>query len=259
MSQNDFSIANADGATVRADLNNALQALASNSAGASEPGTTYAHQWWVDESNGLLKIRDATNTSWITVASKSGTTWIPYRSGTALGAPLEQGVRAIWIPASAMTARTTNGAAPGSNETTTNKVMYRTFDFDASTKEYAQFQIGMPKSWNEGTVTAAFCWTAASGSGNVIWGLQGLALSNDDALDQAFGTAQTATDTLISAGDVHWTSATSAVTIAGSPAAEDLVTFQVYRDADAGGDTLGVDAKLLGLRLYITLDAVNDA
>jgi hypothetical protein len=71
-------------------------------------------------------------------------------------------VQSIFIPASAMTARTTNGAAAGSTETTTNKVMLATLDYDASTIEYAQFQIGMPKSWNEGTVTFAPIWTAAA-------------------------------------------------------------------------------------------------
>lgn len=85
MSQNDMSIANAAGSVVRADINSALQALASNNGGAAAPSTTYANQWWFDTVNDQLKIRDEANTSWIIVASLSGTTWIPYRSGTAIG------------------------------------------------------------------------------------------------------------------------------------------------------------------------------
>lgn len=85
MSQNDFIIANANGSTVRSDINSALQALASLSSGTSAPSTTYANQLWHDETNDLLKIRDEANTAWITIASKVGTTWIPYRSGTAQG------------------------------------------------------------------------------------------------------------------------------------------------------------------------------
>lgn len=172
---------------------------------------------------------------------------------------LQQGLTTLWIPANAMIPRTTTGAAFGTTETTTNKVMRRTLDFDASTDEHAQFTVAMPKSWDEGTITAQFVWTAGSGSGDVIWGLQGLALSNDDALDAAFGTAQTVTDTLLTAGDVHFTSATSAVTIAGTPAENDLVVFQAYRDANAGGDTLAVDAQLIGVKLFYTTDAANDA
>lgn len=85
MSQNDMSIANASGATVRADINSALQALASLNSGSSAPGTTYANQLWHDDTNDLLKIRDEANTSWITIASKVGTTWTPYWQGSAQG------------------------------------------------------------------------------------------------------------------------------------------------------------------------------
>ena len=49
-------------------------------------------------------------------------------------------------------------------------------------------------------------------------------------------------------------------TVAGTPQAGDWVTFQVLRKADDGtNDTLAVDARLLGVRLYITTDAADDA
>ncbi len=67
MSQNDFSIGNGSGATVRADLNSALQALATISSGAAAPSTTYAHQWWADTTTGTLKRRNAANGGWIVV------------------------------------------------------------------------------------------------------------------------------------------------------------------------------------------------
>ena len=137
--------------------------------------------------------------------------------------------------------------------------MYRTLDFDTTTQESAQFLIPMPKGWNESTVTFQACWTAASGSGGVAWDLAGVAFSDDDALDTAFGTAQQVTDTLLSAGDAHWTSESSAITIAGSPAANDLVIFRVRRVPADASDTLGVDAKLIAIRLFITTDAANDA
>lgn len=168
-------------------------------------------------------------------------------------------VHSLYVPASAMIARTTNGAAAGSSETTTNKVMLSTLDYDQSTIEYAQFSIAMPKSWDESTVTFAPIWTASSGTGDVVWGLQGVALSNDDATDTAFGTAQTSTDTLITTGDVHVGPTSSAITVAGSPAAEDWVVFQVLRNASSGSDTLNADAKLLGVRLYLTTNAKDDS
>jgi len=69
MAQHDMNIANADGATVRADLNNALAALVGLSSGTSEPSTTFAYQWWADTTTGLLKIRNAADNAWITVGT----------------------------------------------------------------------------------------------------------------------------------------------------------------------------------------------
>lgn len=171
------------------------------------------------------------------------------------------GKETIFVPAGAMTARTTNGAAAGTVESATNKVMLKTLDFDAGTDEYAQFAVRMPKSWDEGTITAAFLWTANSTSTNsVIWGIQGVALSDNDAIDTAFGAAQTVTDANGSSAYTERISgATAAVTIGNTPAAEDWVVFQVYRDAAAGGDTLAADALLLGVTLYYTTDSTNDA
>lgn len=66
MSQNDFIISDANGATVLADINSAFQALASQSSAATEPATKYAYQPWYDTSTGLLKFRNAANNAWVT-------------------------------------------------------------------------------------------------------------------------------------------------------------------------------------------------
>jgi hypothetical protein len=166
--------------------------------------------------------------------------------------------RGLYISAGAMFGATTNGAASGQIETTTNKVNAKTMDFDQSTEEYACFNIPSPSYWDLGTVTAEFHWTAASGSGDVIWGIQGLARSNDDALDTAYGTAVTVTDTLLAANDEHLTSDTSAITIGGTPAKDDDLFFRVYRDADAGGDTLNADARLLGVTIRFNISQYDD-
>lgn len=178
--------------------------------------------------------------------------------GTALK---KAGTEAFWIPATAMVPRTTNGAASGTTEMSTNKNMFRTLDFDTTTQEFAQFTVRMPKSWNEGTITAAFTWSHASTTTNfgVVWALEAVATSDDDAGDVAFGTAQQVADTGGTTNDIYITSATSAMTVAGSPQAEDVVTFQVKRVPSDGSDTMAVDARLHGVTLYITTDAANDA
>lgn len=158
----------------------------------------------------------------------------------------------VWIPASAWIPRTTTGAGIDSREQSTNKINTDELLFDAGTDEFAQAMIVMPSNWNAGTVTAKFHWTASTGSGDVVWGLQGRAYANDDALDQAMGTAQTATDTLTATNDVDISPATSAITLGGTAASGNPVIFQVYRDADAAGDTLGADARLLGVEISYT-------
>ena len=74
MSQNDFTLANQGFPSMRADMNSAYQALASNSSGATAPTTTFAHQWWYDTTNDKLMIRDAANTAWAEFSSGAGAT-----------------------------------------------------------------------------------------------------------------------------------------------------------------------------------------
>lgn len=71
MSQHDYDVANGGGATVRADLNAVLGAIATNNSGASAPSTTFAHEWWADTTSGLLQQRNAANTGWIVRGSRS--------------------------------------------------------------------------------------------------------------------------------------------------------------------------------------------
>ena len=74
MSQHDFSIANQTAANARSDINNALQALASLSSGATAPSTTYANQLWYDTANNQIKMRNEANSDWI-VLGTVGTTF----------------------------------------------------------------------------------------------------------------------------------------------------------------------------------------
>ena len=72
MSQHDYVIANDSGASVRADINSALQAILSQNSGTSEPSSTSAGTLWLDTTGGApytLKIRDAGNNHWLNIAS----------------------------------------------------------------------------------------------------------------------------------------------------------------------------------------------
>lgn len=69
MSQHDFEIANQGFPSFRSDLNSALQALASISAGATEPSTIFAYQLWYDSTANILKIRNAADDAWISLVT----------------------------------------------------------------------------------------------------------------------------------------------------------------------------------------------
>ena len=73
MATHDYNIANGTGAAVRSDLNDALAAIVSNNSSATAPATTYAYMWWADTTTGLLKIRNAANSAFITVGTLAST------------------------------------------------------------------------------------------------------------------------------------------------------------------------------------------
>lgn len=73
MSQHDMNIANSTGASVRADINSALEALVTLSSGATAPATTFAFQLWADTTSGLLKIRNSGNSAWIDIGTLAST------------------------------------------------------------------------------------------------------------------------------------------------------------------------------------------
>ena len=65
-----YTVENAGGATVRADINNILLAIQSNNSGVSAPSTTYPGMLWLEtpaSGDYTLKIRDKGNNHWLTV------------------------------------------------------------------------------------------------------------------------------------------------------------------------------------------------
>lgn len=168
--------------------------------------------------------------------------------------------RTMYVPSSAMYPSTTQPCATLAQvESATNKVNIKVLDFDGagSAKEFAEFGIQSPSYWDASTVTVQFVWYATAGSGTVNWEIQGGSFSDDDALDAAYGTLQEVTDTLLATGDVHITSETTAVTIAGSPVAGDWLQFRVARDP--ANDTDTSDARLMGVRIRFGIGQYNDA
>lgn len=163
------------------------------------------------------------------------------------------GAQDLFITAPAMWPKFTNGCQFPLPFEIGGTATMQSLDFDQSVDENAQFQISLPRNWNNGTITFTLYWTATSGSGTVQFEISGVAFSNDDPLSGAFGTAVVIDDTLIATSDLHISPTSSAMTIAGTPQDGDFLLFNIMRDVS--DDTLNADAKVLGIRATLTLDA----
>jgi hypothetical protein len=269
-SENGSYTVNASGAPTRATDADSGAELVNASVYVSE-GTTNADTQWTCSTNAPITV-GSTSLAFAQLTSAGGS--VPTSRTLTAGTGLTGGgdlsadrsfavdinKQTIWVPAAAMTPRTTNGAASGTAEMSTNKNMVSTLDFDASTQEFAQFDIAMPKSWNEGTITFIPHWSHASTTTNfgVVWGLDAVAISDADTLDVAFGTAQTSTDTGGTTNDLYIGPESSAITVSGSPAAGDLVQFRIHRNPSDGSDTMAIDARLHGVKMLYVIDALKD-
>ena len=251
------------GDTVKVGDSGAAAVLTSNGAGTLTVTTGGAADL-------ILSTNSGTNSGTITItdAADGDITIAPNGTGVAkavdggdnTAAIKIAGKETIWVPAVAMYPNTTNGCADLAQVELGNGPELKTLDFDKDSDEFAQFAVAFPKSWNEGTITFQAYFTADStNTGTVSWALGGVAFADNDSINTAFGTAVAPTAKAHSgtANDLDVTAESGAVTIAGSPSTDEEVFFQIQRDVSE--DSLTADAKLLGIKLFFTTDAANDA
>ena len=148
MAQSDQTIQNAAFPVVRADINDNLAAIYSQNSGASAPSVTVAFQPWVDTSSSppVWKIRNATNSAWITVgvldpagfesggvtpianggtgqttAAAAITALLPSQTGNANKALVTNGTALLWsVVASSSFTKYTFAAGSGTGSTRTH-------------------------------------------------------------------------------------------------------------------------------------------
>jgi hypothetical protein len=135
MAEHDFIIDNGTGSAVRTDLNNVLQAIASNNSKSGALTTNYAYQWHVDTSDGNLKIRNAANNGYVTIGPVASTGFglAPLAGATFTGDVIHNYTTALQIPVG------TTAQRPGSpstgdfrfNSTTTSAEIYNGSEFTA--------------------------------------------------------------------------------------------------------------------------------
>jgi hypothetical protein len=233
-----------NGATGQTGINGASGFVGSNGATGLTGATG---QTGVNGASGFVGSNGATGLT--------GATGVQGASGSTA---LAQGLQTMWVPAVSMISRTTNGPGSTTTESATNKVVLRTLDFDTATQEFSQFTIRMPKSWDEGTIRFQPYWTAAAASGGVSWGLQGIALSDGDTIDTAFGVAQVTSDTLVSNTAIQAGPTSIPITVGGTPVANDVCIFQLFRQVANTNDTVPADARLAGISIFYTINSADD-
>lgn len=162
---------------------------------------------------------------------------------------LERGY--AWIPAAAMVSETTNGAASGTYEASTNKQKALTKDFDSTTGEYVDFTLAMPPNWNGGSLRFKIYWGHGSTTTNfgVTFRLALRAYDDSGAFDDTWGYTSYIDDTGGTAGDIYITDWTTAKTPNGSPAGMQLLQARLLRAPAQAGDTLAIDAQVLGVMM----------
>ena len=135
----------------------------------------------------------------------------------------------------------------------------KVLDFDPSSDENAQFSIAFPKSWNEGVITfRAFFTVTGTNTGTVSWALSGVSMGDNDTIGANFGTAVAPTAKAHSgtSNDINITAESGNVTISNA-AVDEYVFFNIMRDVSADNQT--GDARLIGIQIFFTTDAANDA
>ena len=156
--------------------------------------------------------------------------------------------RTIWIPAHAMISRETNGATAMEIEWSTNDQNLSVYSFSASTQQYVQFPWMLPVEIDPSHLKCKFVWTNQEGASaeGVRMAIRARSFTDDDSVDQGWGTAQEISDVWHAQNDCHITDATATIVPAGSAAGGELCQFEIYRNVSHADDDMTGALLLLG-------------
>jgi hypothetical protein len=142
-------------------------------------------------------------------------------------------------------------------EAGTNDIDYDVLDFDTGTDENAYVNFCMPGNWDAGVIQFRYIWTNAAGltTETLTFELSGISYADSDAIDAAVGTPVEVADTWLAQGDIHISAWSGDVTIAGTPAAGELVHLEIMRDISE--DNLTGDARLIEVQIRYRESSYN--
>jgi hypothetical protein len=166
------------------------------------------------------------------------------------------GRQMMWIPAGAMRSSAVNPASCGDLYDSGNQdVTITVCAFDTgATEENAEFGFGIPKSWDEGTITMIMVWTNAAGASTetVQFKIACTGFGDSDGINTAYPGDVTLADTWLAQHDLHLTAESGAITVQNA-AENDYVNCRIGRDTSA--DNMTGDLLLIGAKIYWTDNA----
>ena len=159
MAQHDYTIANQTASDARTDINNVLQAIATNNSGTSVPTDTLPNQWFYDTNDQLLKIRNNTTTTYLNVGYIDQTngfeilddTHVVNTSGTQTGLLGDQ-LEATWITGTGITESLVSPAKVAAS----------------ATEVVGNYAIGVDQTWQDLTSSRALNTTYQNTTGRPI-------------------------------------------------------------------------------------------
>lgn len=169
---------------------------------------------------------------------------------------LTGGKHTLWLPAAAFT----NAAQSAALVTLTGGGVVPCTVHNPSSTDWFYTCIGMPKSWNEGTISMQVYWAQnAAGAGSTVWRMEAGCWGDSDNVTNAYDPVAVV-DAGGTVGDLFISAETSPLTISSTtPTENDMLRITFGRLATDASDTLAVDAYLIGIKLFITINAKNDA
>ena len=164
--------------------------------------------------------------------------------------------RSIILTAAGAIVPTASGAAKTQVDGTNHS--YYVLDFDASSDEAAFWQWTMPDSYDDGSIDITYYWEAGATSGDSIFCFQakGLSANGAEDIDSALSSAVCETDT--AQGNANDLASMTETNATSNFTAGEYATFKVFRDADAGGDTMTGDARLVKVKIEYGVATESD-
>jgi len=170
------------------------------------------------------------------------------------------GRQSLWIPISSM-----HDGNPAATEGSVNggvgSPQYSVRLLLDGEDRYAEFAISFPKRWDLGSVTAVVHYlNVSAGNGDIVIDIDAVAGSDTDLISILFGTSVSLTDTVnTNVNRLNITSETSAITIGGTPAVNDICYFRVgRRGADASDTETGI-VYLSGVEIFYNSTMPEDS